>query len=63
MSDQKTKIIGFHAKPELVNAVKEAASREERTVSAYMRRTLRRQLEIESRVYGNDSGRSETAAA
>jgi len=63
MSDQKTQVIGFHADPELANAVRKAAEREERTVSAYMRRTLRRQLQIERRVYGDSSTRSEAAAS
>ena len=53
--DVKTKLIGFHAEPELANAVKEAAKRQERTVSEYMRRTLRRQLDVERRVYGDSS--------
>ena len=61
--DVKTKLIGFHAEPELANAVKEAARRQERTVSEYMRRTLRRQLQIESRIFGDSSTRSSTAAA
>ena len=64
MSDTtKTQLIGFHAEPELADGVREAASREERSVSEYMRRTLRRQLEIEARIYEeNHNTRGETAA-
>ena len=61
--DVKTKLIGFHAEPELANAVKEAAKRQERSVSEYMRRTLRRQLDVERRVFGDSNTRGREAAA
>jgi len=51
MSDTtKTQLIGFHAEPELANAVRKAAKRQERSVSEYMRRLLRRRMKAEARV-------------
>ena len=56
--------IGVWIDDELRERVESAAGREGRSISSFVRETLRRQLEIEARIYEeNHNTRSERAAA
>ena len=59
----KDEYIGFELSSELKRAAAAAAEREGRSVSNFMRHLLRRHLDVERRVYGDSSTRSEAAAS
>ena len=58
---RKDEYIGFELSSALKQAAAAAAEREGRSVSNFMRQLIRRHVEIERRVYGDDSTRSEAA--
>lgn len=60
---RKDDFIGFDVSAELKVAAQNAARREGRTLSNFMRHLLRRHLDVERRVYGDNSTRPERAAA
>ena len=55
--------IGVWIDNDLRERVESAAAREGRSVSGFVREMLRRQLEIQNRVYGDSSTRGREAAA
>ena len=55
--------IGVWLDDDLRKHVEAAAAREGRSLSSFVRETLRRQLEIQKRIYGDSKTRSEAAAS
>lgn len=51
----KDDFIGFEVNSELKDAAQHAAKRDGRSLSNYMRNLLRRQLEVERRVFGTEA--------
>ena len=60
--DKRQEQVAAYVDPQTKARIQAAAGREGRSVSSYVAQLLKRQMDVENRVYG-DSTRSETAAA